>query len=734
MTTTEYSIVNQNSRNGSQQCETLEVVCICGGYGYPCGTASAARITMVGRTLQKAGHRFHLLHCGPSPVDSNHASKGIHEGIVFEYLTPVRRPKTRVMRFLIYAFGLFRLAGKLIQLRPKWQNTLVYMYAMDGILNLFTARFCRLLDLPIVQELCEWPPGEPSCSFFRRWLYRSAIFKQATGALVISKEIEQRVRKICTHIHPGLLVHRLPAIFDFQKYPAGTSSENPSKTPPKFVYCGTWSRDVFFLIRAFARLRQQHQTGTLVLIGAYNTLTKREIYKEASAQGLLSEHIEFAGHVDEFTLHALYRSAFALLMPLPDDDRSMTRLPNKMGEYLASGRPVITCRIGDLREILTDGVSAYIAEPGNIESFAEKMLSALRNPFKADQIGAAGRAEGIRYLDYPIHAFSLSQFFSDCSDWHKELRLRRNELMFRKRCWRVTRNFVFLLAALVLRITGQVHHARKRIFRSGSITAIYFHKPNLRLFRRCIRWLQTHEYTFISAEDLILFLYGQKTVSKGSVWLSFDDGYKEILNGVLPLAHSELLPLTLFLPSGVVEGNGLLPWVQHAKREWGDINHLVDALLARDALGVDGLKHISRFPEVTLGSHTAFHLRVNELPEEQFVSELLRSKHSLELYNSGPVTFFSYPESRYSGHEKDILSRAGYLIAVTDNNEFINHATDPFYVPRLCVPDRISYSEAICRMVGIWPSVVKPLKSLISGCARLSRKRVVIAETQSPVR
>src|SRR2546429_2660527 len=47
-----------------------------------------------------------------------------------------------------------------------------------------------------------------------------------------------------------------------------------------------------------------------------------------------------------FPYTTLFRSrdATALLLPLWDDDRSRTRMPNKLGEYLASGKPVIVGR------------------------------------------------------------------------------------------------------------------------------------------------------------------------------------------------------------------------------------------------------------------------------------------------------------------------------------------------------------------------------------------------------
>src|SRR4051794_37228365 len=79
------------------------VVCICGGYGFPLGNASAARIIVVGKALQRAGLEFHLLHCGPSPVPINNRRSGVYEGISFEYTTTVKRPQNALARLLVYA-------------------------------------------------------------------------------------------------------------------------------------------------------------------------------------------------------------------------------------------------------------------------------------------------------------------------------------------------------------------------------------------------------------------------------------------------------------------------------------------------------------------------------------------------------------------------------------------------------------------------------------------------------
>ena len=48
------------------------------------------------------------------------------------------------------------------------------------------------------------------------------------------------------------------------------------------------------------------------------------------------------------------------------------------------------------------------------------------------------------------------------------------------------------------------------------------------------------------------------------MWLSFDDGWKELAE-VLPLVRRLHLPVTLFIPSGVVGGDGRFPWLSQCR-------------------------------------------------------------------------------------------------------------------------------------------------------------------------
>src|SRR5206468_2939448 len=151
-------------------------------------------------------------------------------------------------------------------------------------------------------------------------------------------------------------------------------------TMPHFVWCGVgYVRDVRFIVRLLALINREGHPCKLRIVSAnYLLWVPEDIRQYAREQGLAEDAIEFMGRVDDRTLEGCYKSATALLLPLWDDDKSRTRIPNKLAEYLAAGRPVVTCKVGDLCDFLVDGVNAYVAEPGVEREFADRMIAVLR--------------------------------------------------------------------------------------------------------------------------------------------------------------------------------------------------------------------------------------------------------------------------------------------------------------------------------------------------------------------
>jgi glycosyltransferase involved in cell wall biosynthesis len=394
----------------------FQVVCVCGGIGFPVGANGAPRIINVGRALQAAGIGYRVLHCGPTPAAVNNQRSGVYRDIHFEYTTWLTRPANTILRLMVYARAFAGLAVRLMRMRSMRHQTAVYLFVMDGPLVLYAGALCKLLGIPLVQEMNEWFPAVNGSAFLQ-WLYRKPIFAMASGMLVISKLIESRVRERAAAVNPRLLIHLLPSMVDSERFITAAPLRNTeSEAIPNFLWCGVgYAKDVHFLLRAVALVnREGYRCKLRIVTATFLGWTPETILNYAAEQGLPADAIQFMVGVDDPTLESCYKAATANLLPLWSDDKSRTRMPNKLAEYLASGRPVITSAVGDLLDFLVDGVNAYVGQPGSERDFANNMISVVKDPAGAARIGARGQRTCLERLDYRFQIESLSKFFLGC--------------------------------------------------------------------------------------------------------------------------------------------------------------------------------------------------------------------------------------------------------------------------------------------------------------------------------
>jgi glycosyltransferase involved in cell wall biosynthesis len=392
-----------------------QVICVCGGLGFPI-SASAKRIVNVGRALIAAGIHFRVLHCGPTPLALNDRRSGVYFGIPFQYTTWLKRPTSKLIRIPTYVWGLVNLMARLVRASVARHRTAVYLYAMDGPLALSVGLVCKVLGIPVVQEMCEWFPVHPNRGKFTRWLYRGPIFANATGLLAISTLIERLVRDISESVNPRLRIHLLPSVVDARPIVDAPAPRGGRSGEPRFVWCGVgYINDVHFMVRVLALLHREGHPCRLRLISAvYAIWTPDSLRGYALEQGLSPDALEFTGALDDAALIENYKSATALLLPMWDNDQSKARIPNKLAEYMAAGRPVITSAVGDLAAFLQHGVNAYLGGPGSERDFADNMLAVMEDPARAARIGAAGQKTCLERLDFRYRSATLSRFFVEC--------------------------------------------------------------------------------------------------------------------------------------------------------------------------------------------------------------------------------------------------------------------------------------------------------------------------------
>jgi glycosyltransferase involved in cell wall biosynthesis len=106
--------------------------------------------------------------------------------------------------------------------------------------------------------------------------------------------------------------------------------------------------------------------------------------------------------------------ADAYVQPGPPDDFNRYRLPSKLPEFLAMGRPVILphCNIGN---DLVHGENALLLEQGNAMEIVAHIEKLLSDRELAGRLGAGARRFAAEQLSWQANAAGLADFLRECS-------------------------------------------------------------------------------------------------------------------------------------------------------------------------------------------------------------------------------------------------------------------------------------------------------------------------------
>jgi glycosyltransferase involved in cell wall biosynthesis len=391
-----------------------EVHCVCGGFGFPHGTASTNRILLIGRALLSAEVPFYVWHIGPSAVGTNSGMGGIHQGVRWEFLSPsVRRPASRWLRMVYFFYGCVLLPVRLVS---KRRRICVYCYYQGDALNLWILVVCRLLGIPVAQECCEWWPGTADETFINGLLYSKVMFRWSSGALPISTLIEKRIRQI---VGPSYPLARVPVLVDSEEV------QREKDTPPSSVvagqsylfWCGMvdgYLRDPLFLIEVLGVLAREHSLKpALVLSGPCSQGARDELHRAVEAVGVESNQLIITGFLSEVELFRLATHASVALMPLWDDDRSKTRFPTKLGLYVAAGCPVVTCAVGEVAHYLHDNQTALFANNGDKVDWAKSICKLLISNNLSDEISFNIKSKLFPIFDYKYVSKKIKNLFDE---------------------------------------------------------------------------------------------------------------------------------------------------------------------------------------------------------------------------------------------------------------------------------------------------------------------------------
>ncbi len=157
--------------------------------------------------------------------------------------------------------------------------------------------------------------------------------------------------------------------------------------------------------------------------------------------------------------------------------------------------------------------------------------------------------------------------------------------------------------------------------------------------------------------------------------VTFDDGYRSILDRGFPVLDELGVPATVFVPTELIDKTGLfsalpddqLPSDQEELRcmSWDEVRHLADA----------GWE---------VGSHTVTHPHLPQLDDRRLRDELVRSREVCEQRLQAPCPSIAYPFGSYDRRVVDAARASGYKLAVTLESRLLEPISGrgPLSLPR----------------------------------------------------
>lgn len=196
----------------------------------------------------------------------------------------------------------------------------------------------------------------------------------------------------------------IPPICDFKHF----STIEPEYFNQKyFVYCGSaaYEEVLLFIIESFLKMSKRDEVQLhLVINGNITNQTIKYLIDTNSNSILIFSNLGYD------TLIAKYKGSIAQLIPLRKSIQDYARFPQKICEYLASNRPILTTNFGEIPYYFKDNQDAIISEDYNLIDFSKKMEWAINNLDKLDAISEKSFDVGWSLFNIDSYISKLDHF------------------------------------------------------------------------------------------------------------------------------------------------------------------------------------------------------------------------------------------------------------------------------------------------------------------------------------
>lgn len=145
---------------------------------------------------------------------------------------------------------------------------------------------------------------------------------------------------------------------------------------------------------------------TCVGSGGHDPRPPESGYPELLRRLSAGRRVHFAGTVADAELPVLYRRAQVFVLPsvhrtcYGNDIAISELLGLSVLEAMASATPVVCSRLGGLPEIVRDGETGFLVEPGNVDELRDRIATLLADAALAQRMGRAARESVVEHFTW----------------------------------------------------------------------------------------------------------------------------------------------------------------------------------------------------------------------------------------------------------------------------------------------------------------------------------------------
>ena len=229
----------------------------------------------------------------------------------------------------------------------------------------------------------------------------------------------------------------------------------------------------------------------------------------------------------------------------------------------------------------------------------------------------------------------------------------------------------------------------------------------------------------ISLDDLRAARAGVRALPPRPVLITFDDGYRGVLDHALPVLERYNVPAVVFVCAGpVLSGTCFwfdvlcrspakapswkrsVPRTRNGRALVAGIETAAPVSERHRPLTLEELRRLAASPLIEIGGHTMSHPTLALTPIDEQHREIVECRRALQDALNKPIESFAYPygsvKQDYSADTVAVVKQAAFSLAFTTAEAFGTLDGDPFQIPRFVMLESVDDVELAHRLSHSW--------------------------------